>query len=115
LIKRSEHGNRDSQFGWEIDHVVPKALEGTDLFGNLQPLHWRANVAKGPSPSVLDLLSIHLPSPRGLFDELSDAKPEPSVSKLLTATLPRLDDNVITVLEGFLEMPRDELLRVFRQ
>lgn len=39
-----EFGDRDSKFGWEIDHIIPGA--GHHL-GNLQPLNWRNNVAKG--------------------------------------------------------------------
>lgn len=42
-IKRSEHGNRDSVYGWEIDHIDP---EGGDDPSNLRPLQWKNNVAK---------------------------------------------------------------------
>jgi len=48
----SEHGNRDSKYGWEIDHIVPVALDGTDVLSNLQPLHWRNNVEKGDSRTL---------------------------------------------------------------
>ncbi len=27
-IKWSEHGKRDSQYGWEIDHITPKSRGG---------------------------------------------------------------------------------------
>ena len=43
-ILRSAYGNRDSAFGWEIDHIIPN---GDDSLTNLQPLHWENNVAKG--------------------------------------------------------------------
>lgn len=43
LIKRSEYGNRSSEYGWEIDHIDPS---GPDELRNLQPLLWRANVWK---------------------------------------------------------------------
>lgn len=42
-IRRSAHGNRDTQYGWEIDHINPN---GSDHVSNLQPLQWRNNVNK---------------------------------------------------------------------
>ncbi|WP_431163277.1 HNH endonuclease signature motif containing protein [Flagellimonas beolgyonensis] len=46
-IKRSEHGNRSSMYGWEIDHINPVSNGGDDRSSNLQPLHWTNNVDKG--------------------------------------------------------------------
>ena len=43
-IRRSDYGNRNSGFGWEIDHIDP--TRGNNL-SNLRPLHWKNNVAKG--------------------------------------------------------------------
>ena len=43
-MKYSEHGNRDSDVGWEIDHIIPNGDSSTP---NLQPLQWRNNVEKG--------------------------------------------------------------------
>lgn len=48
-MKFSEHGNRNSEYGWEIDHINPVANSGTDVIGNLQPLYWNHNAAKGDS------------------------------------------------------------------
>jgi 5-methylcytosine-specific restriction endonuclease McrA len=46
-MKRSEHGNRNSIYGWEIDHFNPVSNDGSDYSSNLQPLHWRNNMDKG--------------------------------------------------------------------
>ena len=46
MISRDKHGRRDSKFGWEIDHIKPVALGGSDDLDNLQPLYWRTNVSK---------------------------------------------------------------------
>lgn len=46
-IAYSEYGNRQSDLGWEIDHIVPKAVGGTDALNNLRPLHYRANASLG--------------------------------------------------------------------
>jgi len=47
VIQFEEYGNRDSKFGWEIDHIVPVSKGGSDDLINLQPLHWVNNARKG--------------------------------------------------------------------
>ncbi len=42
-------GDRESQYGWEIDHINPN---GGDGLANLQPLQWGNNAAKGDGPLV---------------------------------------------------------------
>jgi hypothetical protein len=45
-ISRGQHGNKDSIFGWEIDHITPVADGGTDDVSNLRPLQWENEVGK---------------------------------------------------------------------
>jgi hypothetical protein len=46
-MRFSDHGDRNSAFGWEIDHIHPTALGGTGDLGNLRPLHYKANAGLG--------------------------------------------------------------------
>lgn len=47
VIRFSEYGDRQSDYGWEIHHVRPTVLGGGDEMGNLRPLHWKANASHG--------------------------------------------------------------------
>lgn len=47
IIKRSEYGNTNSSYDWEIDHIKPKSKGGFDNSNNLQPLQWANNRYKG--------------------------------------------------------------------
>lgn len=47
IMRFTDHGDTNSKFGWEIDHMKPVALGGTDDIANLQPLHWENNRKKG--------------------------------------------------------------------
>ncbi len=42
-IGRQDYGNRDSEYGWEVDHLSPG---GTDQVSNLMPLQWQNNIDK---------------------------------------------------------------------
>ena len=44
---RADYGDRQSQHGWEVDHICPVSRGCGDELSNLQPLNWRVNAAKG--------------------------------------------------------------------
>ncbi len=46
LMYRPHYGNRDSEFGWEDDHVYPAALGGLSALFNRRPLFWRNNTER---------------------------------------------------------------------
>lgn len=46
-IRFSDYGNRNSQYGWEIDHLKPLSKDGLDDSTNWLPLQWQNNVRKG--------------------------------------------------------------------
>ena len=45
-IDRNQYGNRNSQYGWEIDHIKPESEGGGDELSNLRPLQWENNASK---------------------------------------------------------------------
>lgn len=45
-MRRRQYGNRDSGYGWEIDHTTPQSQGGGDQLSNLRPLHWQNNANK---------------------------------------------------------------------
>lgn len=48
-IKRTEYGNTNSDYGWEVDHIRPVAQGGGDELTNLQALQWDNNRYKSDS------------------------------------------------------------------
>ena len=47
VIRYSDYGDRNSEYGWEIDHIVPAGLAGGDDLTNLRPLHFSINAGLG--------------------------------------------------------------------
>lgn len=60
-IGREYYGNRNSEYGWEIDHISPSANGGSDVLSNLRPLHWEnnANKSDGRLSCVMTASGIH--------------------------------------------------------
>lgn len=46
-MKWASCGNRESQYGWEVDHIASQDHGGTDADSNLRALQWQNNASKG--------------------------------------------------------------------
>ena len=55
-ISYAEYGNTDSDLGWEIDHIRPQSMNGSDFISNLQPLQWQNNRSKGDDYPYCDFV-----------------------------------------------------------
>ena len=45
-INRNQYGNRQSDYGWECDHIKPDSKGGSDALYNIRPLHWKNNASR---------------------------------------------------------------------
>ena len=45
-IARDQYGNRNSIYGWDIDHITPVSRGGGDELSNLRPLQWGNNASR---------------------------------------------------------------------
>jgi hypothetical protein len=43
FMKRDDYCERNSRYGWEINHIRPFSAGGDDSLENLQPLQWENN------------------------------------------------------------------------
>ncbi len=57
-VRRDDFQNFNSDFGWDIDYVVPKAKGGTDAPTNVRPLHWRNGQARRTDRLVCAVKSV---------------------------------------------------------
>ena len=56
LIHWDAYGDTRSAYGWQIDHILPSALGGSDDLRNLRALHHRRNASLGGLlSSMMDL------------------------------------------------------------
>ncbi len=53
LMRFQDYGNRNSEYGWEKEHVIPASRGGSNAIANIRPLHWQANVKKSDCMSGL--------------------------------------------------------------
>ncbi len=51
-IKLSAHGDRQSDFGWEIHHIKAESKGGSNNISNLIPLHWKNNLDTGDDDKI---------------------------------------------------------------
>jgi len=45
-IQFDKYGDRDSSFGWEVDHIISIKDGGSNLLSNLRPIQWETNVKR---------------------------------------------------------------------
>ena len=60
IISFSQYGNTHAELnqGWEIDHIKPRSLGGSDDISNLRALHWQNNRSKGDNyPKYMTVVS----------------------------------------------------------
>lgn len=46
VMRYSDYGKRASEWGWEIDHIVPVSEGGNNDLSNLRPLNWVSNLQR---------------------------------------------------------------------
>ena len=47
MVRYSHYGDRNSPFGWEIDHIIPESLGGSNNLSNLRAINWFSNASHG--------------------------------------------------------------------
>ncbi len=73
LMKRSDYGDCSSIYGWEIDHVQPMSLLGSDTLDNKQPLNWKNNRSKSDKGLSVTTAPMVSPSRLAMLLALSES------------------------------------------
>jgi len=71
IICWAEYGLKTA-CGWEIDHAIPTALGGSDLYENIRARHWQGNSKAG---GILGGLLSERPNAVGLLGKLTSGRP----------------------------------------
>lgn len=58
-IHYPSYGDRDSQYGWEINHITPVKSGGLNQLINLRPLQWQNNSASGTLGRLICTVTAH--------------------------------------------------------
>lgn len=45
-IGRDFYGDRQSEYGWECDHIKPESKGGEEILSNIRPLQWENNASR---------------------------------------------------------------------
>lgn len=57
-IRWIDYDNRDSIYGWQVDHIQLKSQGGSDDLENLRPLQWKNNEARQEGPLVKKVVAV---------------------------------------------------------
>lgn len=53
------YGDRDFEYGWEINHITPVKSSGLNQLINLRPLQWQNNSSRGVLGELVCIVTAH--------------------------------------------------------